>query len=313
MGRPKSPRLHWSGQAAPGAVWPAPPGPGQAWGLFAPAHHFDREEFELALNRLKTWGLAVKYPPEIFRRSRHLAGSDEHRLEIMAELMGDPEVGGLWAVRGGSGCQRLLPGLAARWPAWPPKPILGFSDITALHLARFKAAGVIGWHGPMVAALGRIRPGLSGPGLDKASLADLKAALFSPDRAGGWEFSPKDVLRPGRVRGPLLGGNLCLLVHLLDSPWLPEPTGAILMIEDVDEVPYQLDRLLISLRQSRLWENLGGLVFGRFTRCGSSAVVKNMLRETAEAFSGPVLMNAPFGHGRLNRVFPLGAMAELSA
>ena len=311
MEKPKAsrnvPRLHWSSQAPPGVVWPAVPAPGQAWGLFAPAHHFDREEFDLALTRLKAWGLSVKHSPKIFRRARYLAGSDDHRLEIMAELMDDPGVGGLWAVRGGSGCQRILPALAPRWAAWPPKPILGFSDLTALHLARLKAAGVIGWHGPMVAALGR--PGRP----EGASLADLKAALFSPARAGGWDFSPQDALRPGRARGPLLGGNLCLLAHLLDSPWLPDPTGAILMVEDVDEVPYRLDRLLVSLRQSRLWGALGGLVFGRFIHCGSQTSVKALLRETAEAFSGPVLMNAPFGHGRLNRVFPLGALAELSA
>jgi len=222
--------------------------------------------------------------------------------------MADPGVGGLWAVRGGSGCQRLLPGLASLWTAWPPKPILGFSDLTALHLARLKAAGVIGWHGPMVAALGRTRPGLTG-----ASLADLKAVLLAPARAGGWKFSPREVFKPGRARGRLLGGNLCLLVHLLDSPWLPDPAGAILLLEEVDEPPYRLDRLLISLRQSRLWGALGGLVFGRFTRCGSPAAVKNLLRETAEAFSGPVLMNAPFGHAGLNRAFPLGVLAELSA
>jgi muramoyltetrapeptide carboxypeptidase len=290
-------------------VWPAAFSPGQAWGLFAPAHPFVREEFDLALTRLKAWGLEVKYSPRIFRRARHLAGSDDHRLELMAELMADPRVGGLWAVRGGSGCQRLLPRLAPLWRAWPPKPVLGFSDLTAFHLARFKAAGVIGWHGPMVTALGK-RPGER---LTGASLAGLKATLFSPVRAGGWEFSPKDVLKPGRVRGRLLGGNLCLLVHLLDSPWLPDPAGAILLVEEVDEAPYRLDRLLTTLRQSRLWGALGGLVFGRFTRCGSPAEVKSLLRETAEAFPGPVMMNAPFGHGRLNRVFPIGANAELGA
>ncbi|MDR2725791.1 MAG: LD-carboxypeptidase [Candidatus Adiutrix sp.] len=302
------PRLQWSGETDPGVIWPAAPGPGQVWGLFAPAHHFDRQEFDQALIRLKTWGLKVSVPANIFRRARHLAGSDECRLEVMEELMADPAVGGLWAVRGGSGCQRLLPNLASRWAAWPPKPILGFSDLTALHLARLRAAGVIGWHGPMVAALGR-----AGARLEGASLAALKAALFSQARAGGWGFSPRDVLRPGLARGPLLGGNLCVLIHLLESSWLPEAAGAILLVEEVDEAPFRLDRLLTTLRQSRLWGVLGGLVFGRFTRCGSPAAVRALLRETAEAFPGPVLMNAPFGHGRFNRAFPLGALAELSA
>jgi len=80
MEKSSSPRLYWSGETAPGVAWPALPGPGQAWGLFAPAHPFSRQEFELALARLRAWGLAVKFSPKIFRRSRHLAGSDEERL-----------------------------------------------------------------------------------------------------------------------------------------------------------------------------------------------------------------------------------------
>ncbi|MDR3038686.1 MAG: LD-carboxypeptidase [Candidatus Adiutrix sp.] len=305
---PVRPGLYWSAEAAPGITWPTPPEPGQVWGLFAPAHHFDSGEFERALAVLKTWGVPIRYSEKIFRRARHLAGSDGHRLELLAELMDDPQVGGLWAVRGGFGCQRLLPLLAGRWSTWPAKPILGFSDLTALHLARLKAAGVIGWHGPMLTALGRTE---ASAGLDAVSRADLRTALGAPPRAGGWTVTARDVLAPGRARGPLWGGNLSLVVHLLDSPWLPDPAGAILLLEDVDEFGYRLDRLLTSLRQSRLWGALGGLVFGRFTRCGP--LVRGLLREAAENFPGPVLINAPFSHGRRNRLFPLGATAVLEA
>ena len=303
------PRLYWTGRQA-GSSWPLAPRSGQVWGLFAPAHVFDRGDFERARAVLAGWGIETLHSKKIFRRQGQLAGPDQHRLDLMTALMEDPRVGGLWAVRGGFGCQRLLPLLADRWPSWPAKPILGFSDLTALHLARLRAAGVIGWHGPMLAALGRAQDPRR---LDSASRAGLKAFLQGGGRSGGWDFSPRDILKPGRARGPLLGGNLSLLVCLLDSPWLPDPTGAIVLIEEVDECPYRLERLLITLRQSRLWPALGGLVFGRFTGCGPAGRVRGLLRETAAACPGPVLMNAPFGHGPQNRLFPLGAWAGLEA
>ncbi len=303
-------KLCWSGEAGPGLVWPTAPEPGRKWGLFAPAHHFEAEEFARARLVLTSWGVETSWPKNIFRRQRYLAGSDQFRLDFMDRLMMDPEVAGLLAVRGGSGCQRLLPLLANRWTAWPTKPIIGFSDLTALHLGRLAAVGVIGYHGPMLISLGKINPADL---VDTCSQADLRWALRRVPFAGGWTFQDRDVLKPGRARGPLLGGNLTLLIHLLTSPWLPDFTGAILLVEDADEYAYRLDRLLISLRQSYLWLRLSGLVFGRFIRCGSPALVRALLKEAAEDFSGPVLMNAPVSHGGRNRLFPLGALAALTA
>lgn len=304
-----APTLTWNGQTPPGAAWPADLAPGATIGFFAPAHHFDRGEMLRGAARLRSWGFEVKIPGELSRRRHYLAGTDEHRLAIVTELMEDDRVDGLMAVRGGYGCQRLLPALAPLWKKWPPKPIFGFSDLTALHLARFQASGVLGFHSPMAVSLGKESPAKM---VDRLSQSDLRRVLTTSGRSGGWTFAARDALKPGRAVGPLLGGNLTLVTALLASPWLPDMSGAILLLEEVDEAPYRLDRLLTTLRQSPVWRQAAGLVFGRFTKCGSPAEVGRLLREAADGFNGPVLRNAPFSHGRRNRLFPVGAMAELT-
>jgi len=305
------PGLSWSGETESGIFWPNPLGPGSTVGLFAPAGNFDRQEMARGVELVTSWGLKVLIPKGLHRHCGYLAGDDAHRLGIMAELMADPAVDALMAVRGGYGCQRLLPRLAKKWSSWPAKPIFGFSDLTALHLARFQAAGLIGFHSPMIISLGRGEPTERA---DIQSQADLKKALTSSERSGRWVFSQRDVYKKGRARGPLLGGNLTLVVALASGPWSPDYRGAIVLLEEVGEIPYRLDRLLTTLKQSRLWSEASGLVFGRFTSCGLTGEVNGLLREAADDFwDRPVLFNAPFGHSPRNRLFPLGATAELDA
>lgn len=305
------PSLSWNGETESGICWPNPLKPGSTVGLFAPAHCFDRGEMVRGAELVKSWGLKVMIPKSLNLRRRYLAGDDAHRLGIISELMDDPMVDALMAVRGGYGCQRLLPRLAEKWPLWPAKPFFGFSDLTALHLARFQAAGQIGFHSPMVVSLGKEDPRKK---VDTQSQADLKKALTGSGQCGRWVFSPRDILKKGRARGPLLGGNLTLVIALASGPWNPDYRGAILLVEEVGEPAYRLDRLLTTLRQSPLWSGASGLVFGRFTQCGLPVEVNRLLREAADDFSDrPVLFNAPFGHSSRNRLFPVGATAELDA
>ena len=304
------PSLTWNGEPGAGLIWPSQLGPGSTVGFFAPAHGFDPGEMALGATVLRSWGLKVHIPKGILRRYRYLAGSDEHRLDLLRELMEDERVDGLMAVRGGFGCQRLLPRLAELWPAWPPKPIFGFSDLTALHLARLKVAGVMGYHAPMAVSLGKSDVAALA---DPVSQDDLRRVLVGGQRRGGWTFPRRRVLKPGWAEGPLWGGNLVLVTALLSSPWLPSAAGAIVLLEEVDEPPYSLDRLLTTLKQSPVWSQAAGLVFGRFTRCGPPAEVGRLLREAARDFPGPVLFNAPFSHLSRNRLFPVGAAAVLDA
>lgn len=302
--------LIFDGRAARHFRWPSSLAEGDTVGLFAPAGPFEREELERGAALLKSWGLKLKIPSGLSRRRGYLAGSDAHRLELLKSLMADDEVRALVAVRGGYGCQRLLPALAESWKSWPDKPLVGFSDLTALHLARLKAAGVIGFHGPMAVSLGKAEPVQRA---DEISRRELRAALLGRPFVSCWSFSPRQVLRAGRAEGPALGGNLSLLICLLAGPYLPSFKGAILFLEDVGECPYRLDRLLIALRQSPLWRQASGLVFGQFSDCGPPALKRRLLAEAAADFSGPVLWGAPFGHESRNRILPLGAWVELRA
>lgn len=303
-------RLVFDGQAGPGLRWPAPLRSGDIVGICAPAHHFDRRELRRGVSVLESWGLKVRLPEDIYRRWRYLAGDDEHRFAVIRELMEDDEVAGLMAVRGGFGCQRILPRLEQFWAGWTAKPIIGFSDLTALHLARLKSSGVIGYHGPMAVSLGKGNPAEAA---DTVSQTDLRRALFSSPPSAVWNFSGRSVIKKGRAVGPAMGGNLTMVAALLAGPWLPDFEGAVLFLEEVDEPAYCLDRLLTTIRQSRLWSQTRALVLGRFTRCGSPAEVGRLLREAAEDFAGPVLINAPFGHESRNRFLPLGARVQLEA
>ena len=302
--------LYWQYGDRPGSTWPEVLKPGTAVGLFAPAHHFDRTDLDRGVDLIKSWGFEVIMPRGLYQRKKYLAGDDEHRLALMEELMLDDRVGALLAVRGGYGCQRLLPYLASRWAVWPRKPIYGFSDLTALHLARFKATGIIGYHSPMVVSLGKLeKRGRA----DSVSREDLRKSLHSGDRSGGWAFSSRQVIKKGLAEGPILGGNLTLVTALLASPWLPDFEGAILLLEDVDEPTYCLDRLLITLRQSPVWKKAAGLVFGGFAGCGSPSEVNRLLKEAARDFDGPSVLGAPFSHLSRNRLFPIGVKAVLDA
>jgi muramoyltetrapeptide carboxypeptidase len=281
--------------------------PGDAIGLFAPASPYSSAEVGQATASLEEMGFRAKMPvglpkgkgkaPEKDRG--YLAGTDDERRNNIHALMGDPEVKALLAVRGGYGSLRLLPALRPLWLLYPPKPIIGYSDVTALHMARLAISGVGGWHAPMLCDL-------SAPGHRKR----LKEALLGS--LGPWRIKKKGQLKKGVARGLLMGGNLSLLVSLLGTPYWPSAKGAILMVEDHGEKLYRLDRMLTALRLSGRLSELSGLVFGDFGTEIPEDSLRPLLMELAKAFSGPVAKVPFFGHGLENRPWPEGGVGELT-
>lgn len=279
---------------------PAPLAPGAQVSVVAPAGPFDRPGFEA--------GLAVlsgRYRPVhgegIFAQHRYLAGDDARRLAELQAALSSADSGAVFCARGGYGAMRLLPEL--RFPAAAPKLLVGFSDITALHLA----AAAQGWssvHAPVLTQLGR-QPERS----VRRLFAILEGAIPEP-------LEGRSTLVPGVVEGRLLGGNLSVLTRLLGTPFLPPLDGAVLLLEDVGERPYRLDRLWTHLRLAGAFDQVRGIVLGEFTGCeerDASYSSAEVLADLARATGLPCAAGFDVGHGELNLAVPHGTQVRLDA
>lgn len=272
--------------------------PGGRLAVVAPSGPFDAEKFERGRAVLAA-RYRVEVAPEASARHRYLAGPDEARLGALQRCLDDDGVAALIAARGGYGAMRLLPRLSFERPT----TVLGFSDITALHLA-LQARGRRSLHGPVVTQLGT----------QPAEVIEHTFALL--------EGRPVEPLRGtttvvgGRARGPLLGGNLSLLASLVGTRWMPSLSGAVLLLEDVGERPYRLDRMWTHLRLAGALDGVAGVVLGEFTDCeekDASFSSAEVLHELTASLGVPVLAGLPVGHGAVNEPLVLGAEVQLDA
>jgi muramoyltetrapeptide carboxypeptidase len=269
--------------------------PGDPVSIVAPSSPFDRASFERGLELLASRYRPV-FAPGIFSKERYLAGSDERRQAELAEALASSETRAVFCARGGYGAMRLLRGLGLPAVA---KPLVGFSDVTALHCA-LQAAGRVSVHGPVVTQLGAQGSRAAEP---------LFALLESPLPPPALRGSP--VVR-GVAEGPVVGGNLSVLTRLLGTPYLPPFDGAILFVEDVTERPYRLDRMWQHLELAGVLGRVAGIALGSFTGCDDAELNgEQVVRELAEATGLPCVAGLPVGHGDENLPLPLGARARL--
>lgn len=284
---------------------PPPLRPGSVVAVVAPASPFDREELFRGLAWLRI-RYRLRLSSSIVARRGYLAGSDARRAAELAAAMVDPEVSAIICARGGYGAMRILDELPWNAFAAAPKWLIGFSDVTALHVSA-NMRGICSLHAPNVTGLGRAITAQERFAL-LAALEELPAATWSD----------LTVVHAGRagapVTGPLLGGNLALLVSMAAGHRLELPRGAILAFEDVTERPYRLDRMVTSLRLGGHLDGLGAIVLGGFTQCEpgpDGATWEEVLAELTADLGVPVVSGAPFGHGAPNTPFVLGARATL--
>ena len=274
---------------------------GDLIGVAAPAGPFSEERFRQGLDRLEELGFRVRTPGLIFQQDQYLAGPDENRALTLNRLLADPEVKAVMAARGGYGSMRILDRLHLETVRAHPKIIIGFSDITALLLGLVKKTGLVCFHGPVVTSLAEA---------DQETIRHLEKILTGQP-VFPLPLDRERILKPGRAAGPLLGGNLTLLVHLLATGWKPDLGGAILFLEDIGEAPYRLDRLLTTLKMSGVLDRCAGILLGHFKGCGTDEEVRAVLSRTLDDFSGPVATGFPVGHGLTNLTLPLGPQAVL--
>ena len=267
--------------------------------MVAPASGFDREELFRGLAWLRT-RYRLRVDARILARTGFLAGPDEARADVLGRAMVDADVEAIVCARGGYGAMRIVDALPWDRFADRPKHLLGFSDVTALHLAA-NARGVPTVHGPNVTGLGR-----SITASERASLiASLEEGELPP-----WEGL--DVIASGEARGVVVGGNLALVEAMAAAGRLVVPRGAIVVLEDVTERPYRIDRMLTALLVGGHLAKAGAIVFGGFTQCDpgpDGVTVDEVLRERTSRLGVPVVARAPFGHGAPNHAFRLGREA----
>lgn len=285
-------------------VVPPPLRPGARLQVVAPSSPFEAA----ALHRGIAW-LEERYQvtctPDLFeRRQGFLAGSDEQRLAELQAAFDAPDTQALVCVRGGYGLTRLLGALDwtefSRRPRW----IVGFSDVTALHCAAV-SRGFATLHAPNVTSLADA---------DDEARARWIAALESPESPRAW--SALDSWQPGTAEGPLFGGNLTLLFTLAASGQLRVPNGALLVLEDVSEASYRIDRMLTALEAGGYLQMASAIILGDFTDCSPGKYevpVERVLHERLRRLGVPLVAGFPLGHGVNNHPLPLGRRARLEA
>ena len=242
----------------------------------------------------------------VLDRHGYFAGRDADRLADLNRALRDDAIDAVWCLRGGYGIMRLLDGVDYDAVRRRPKPLIGFSDITALHAALAREADLVTLHGPV--ARNPLTP------LTRASLVRATAQRGDPcGRAPGAR-----AIRGGRASGRLAGGNLALLAALAGTRWAPRFDGAVLLLEDVNEAVYRMDRMLVQLRLAGMLDGVRAIVFGQCTDCPEDSgdgrrTLDDVLAETADALRVPCLAGIPLGHVEDQWTFPLGMDAEVDA
>lgn len=277
--------------------------------IVAPASPFAREDFDRGVTTVRELGFEPVWRDSVFDRAGHVAGSPATRAAAFLDAWFDPSIAALIAVRGGYGSVHLLPLLSRDDLRRSPKAFVGYSDTTSLHTWLTVGCGIVAFHGPMLE--GRLARGADG--YDRRSLV---ACLTRPEPAG--EFSPDglEVLVGGEASGPLYGGTMTQLLASLGTPFaFDPPDGCLLFLEDVNERPYRLDRMLTQLRLSGILSRARGLVFGQMRGCdepGGVPRARDLVGELLAGFRGPVLFGFPSGHtDGPTWTLPLGVRAHV--
>ena len=280
-------------------------GQGSRIALVAPSGILpDQSHVDQAEDNVRSMGWTPVRGENVHQLHGYLAGTDDVRIGDLNRAIHDDSIEGIWCVRGGYGAMRLLPDIDYAALSDNPRPLIGFSDITALHAAIHSECGIVSFHGPTARGT-----------LSDFSRSSLSKAVI--DQADPCGIAPKGrVLRPGRARGRLAGGNLALIASLMGTPWSVDFDGAILVIEDIDEAVYRVDRMLTQLLLAGALQKCAGLVIGDFKppvneKAAENRNIDDVFAESAEKAGIPCFAGAPFGHIADQWTIPLGAMAEL--
>ncbi|MEM6629029.1 MAG: LD-carboxypeptidase [Bacteroidota bacterium] len=302
------------------SIKPHPLSPGSTVGLISPSSAVSRTQLENCLANMSTLGLNYRLGESVRVKKGFVAGTDAQRLADLHTMFADSAVDGIICIRGGYGSQRLLDEINYDLIQKNPKVFLGYSDITALHLAIYQKTGLITFHGP------------NGDSSFSPFTSEAYRKLLFENEPGYTLSAENELLQeayknlaypiyPGKATGELIGGNLTLLSTLMGTPFQPDFSGKILFLEDIGEAPYRIDRMLTQLLLSGEIQKVAGIALGIFNDCeveeedpdfADTLSLKEVLTERLGSLGIPVLYGLPFGHISDNGVIPVGVRGELN-
>ncbi|MFK7739884.1 MAG: LD-carboxypeptidase [Planctomycetota bacterium] len=283
----------------------------------------DADAFARGLQRLRGWGLT----PEVFANASAsgsdaglgwpegstLAAADDARLADLQRALDEPQYRAIFCVRGGYGTSRILPRIDWTRFRQDPKPIIGYSDITALLAAAWRETATVSFHGPMVATADSMDAGDACWQLQRDLTMDASTVTALAEGS-----EPATTLRQGTAEGHLVGGNLAVLQSLIGTRWQTETAGAILFLEDVGEAPYRVDRMLTQLDQCGFLSRAAGIALGDFHVANTQLASEHppmldVLKERLAHLAIPIAHGFPYGHRPGSWTLPFGAAARLTA
>ncbi len=280
---------------------------GDKVGIVAPARKIYINEIEASIKVFERWGLQVELGKNLFKQHRQFAGTDEERAEDLQYMMDNPEIKAIFCARGGYGSVKTLKLLDFSTFLKNPKWLVGYSDITALHAHLNQNLGVKSIHGTMPFNFPK-------DASENEAVRTLKKALFG--ESNSYEISGHDFNRFGTAEGELIGGNLSVLYSIAGTRYDIETKGKILVLEDLDEYLYHIDRMMMNLKYSGKLDDLKALIVGGMTDMNDNQVpfgktAYEIIRDAVEEYNYPVCYNFPVGHIENNFALILGNKAHL--
>ena len=291
--------------------------PGDCIGLLAPSSYTSSNDYAPVVELLRSHGYRVKLAPSATAMYEHFAGTDRKRAEDINNFFRDSTVKAILCIRGGYGAARILDKLDYKMIAKHPKPLIGFSDITALHIALGEKAGLATIHGPMAVSFTTER--FDSPYSRENFFSGLTSVLPLGEIPMP-EGRKLETVIAGNAEGVIMGGNLTVIASLVGTPYELDGTGALLLIEEIGEKPYRIDRMMNQLYQSGLLGRVNGIIYGDFIGCDdndpdglSDVSVDGILTYYARLSRKPAIKGMPSGHGNYNIFLPMGVHAKMKA
>lgn len=294
-------------------IFPAALEKGDTIGIISPASPMIRERLERGIAYLKERGFSVLLGKHVYDQRGYLAGTDEERGGDLHAMFKNPNVKAIISSRGGYGTPRLLPFLDYELIRENPKILVGYSDLTSLQLAIFSQTGLVTYSGPMVAVE-------MGKGIDPFTEEHFWPHLLAGQSYSEYPAVPDSPLvrvHSGKASGRLIGGCLSMINPILGTPYQPDFRGSILILEDVGEEPYRVDRYMSQFRSAGIFQQVAGIIFSQFVDCdpgdNPSLTIDEVIEDYTHDLDIPIVKNFLYGHVDRKFTIPIGATVELDA